>query len=126
MIRSSIPGEIQGHSPPQFVLPLQSCTGTDTPNGNWQLWMATSQDGQTLKLDRDGNVFGAIGHGPGKAKASSNYPIMPSDLLSRDNYQASLVNPTRRRWALTGICISETRLYRTPLRWHRRINRLFS
>ena len=30
-----------------------------------QLWMASGQDGQFLKLDRDGNVLGAIGNGPG-------------------------------------------------------------
>ena len=30
-----------------------------------QLWMASGQDGQFLKIDRDGNVLGAIGNGPG-------------------------------------------------------------
>ena len=33
------------------------------PNG--QLWLASGQDGQILKLDRDGNVLGAIGNGSG-------------------------------------------------------------
>ena len=31
-----------------------------------QLWMASGQDGQFLKLDRDGNVLGAIGNGSGR------------------------------------------------------------
>ena len=30
-----------------------------------QLWMASGQDGQFLKIDRDGAVLGAIGNGPG-------------------------------------------------------------
>jgi hypothetical protein len=30
-----------------------------------QLWMGSGQDGQFLKIDRDGNVLGAIGNGPG-------------------------------------------------------------
>jgi hypothetical protein len=30
-----------------------------------QLWMASGQDGQFLKIDRDGNVLGAIGNGSG-------------------------------------------------------------
>jgi sugar lactone lactonase YvrE len=33
------------------------------PNG--QLWVASGQDGQILKVDRDGNVLGAIGNGSG-------------------------------------------------------------
>jgi hypothetical protein len=31
-----------------------------------QLWMASGQDGQILKLDRSGNVVGAIGNGSGR------------------------------------------------------------
>jgi hypothetical protein len=31
-----------------------------------QLWMASGQDGQFLKIDRDGNVLGAIGNGSGR------------------------------------------------------------
>ena len=31
-----------------------------------QLWLATGQDGQILKIDWDGNVLGAIGNGPGR------------------------------------------------------------
>lgn len=33
------------------------------PNG--QLWVASGQDGQILKVDREGNVLGAIGNGSG-------------------------------------------------------------
>ncbi len=31
-----------------------------------QLWMASGQDGQFLKIDRDGNVLGAMGNGSGR------------------------------------------------------------
>jgi hypothetical protein len=34
------------------------------PNG--QLWIGTGQDGQYLKLDRDGNTLGAVGNGSGR------------------------------------------------------------
>jgi hypothetical protein len=30
--------------------------------------MATGQDGQIFKVDWDGNVLGAIGHGPGRGE----------------------------------------------------------
>jgi hypothetical protein len=33
-----------------------------------QLWMATGQDGQFLKLDLDGNMLGAIGNGLGRGE----------------------------------------------------------
>jgi hypothetical protein len=33
-----------------------------------QLWMASGQDGQFLKIDRDGNVLGAIGNGFGRGE----------------------------------------------------------
>ena len=37
-------------------------------------WMATGQDGQFLKLDRNGKVLGAIGNGMGIGPASSSKP----------------------------------------------------
>jgi hypothetical protein len=49
------------------------------PHG--QLWMATGQDGQILKLDWDGNILGAIGNGPGRGEGQfieSNYMAMDS------------------------------------------------
>jgi len=33
-----------------------------------QLWMASGQDGQFLKIDRDGNVLGAVGRGSGRGE----------------------------------------------------------
>ncbi len=41
-----------------------------------QPWLADGMDGQVLKIDRDGNVLGAIGNGQGKAEGQfmeSNY-----------------------------------------------------
>jgi hypothetical protein len=46
-----------------------------------QLWMATGQDGQILKLDWNGNILGAIGNGPGRGEGQfieSNYMAMDS------------------------------------------------
>ena len=34
-------------------------------DANGDLWVGTGLDGQFLKLDRDGNILGAIGNGPG-------------------------------------------------------------
>ena len=51
----------------QFKKTLQminiTCALYFDPNG--QLWVASGQDGQILKVDRDGNVLGAIGNGSG-------------------------------------------------------------
>lgn len=33
-----------------------------------QLWMGSGQDGQYLKIDRNGNVLGAVGNGPGRGE----------------------------------------------------------
>jgi sugar lactone lactonase YvrE len=44
-----------------------------------QLWMASGQDGQILKLDRDGDVIGAIGNGSGRGVGQfieANYMAM--------------------------------------------------
>jgi len=46
-----------------------------------QLWMATGQDGQILKIDWDGNVLGAIGNGPGRGEGQfveASYLVMDS------------------------------------------------
>jgi hypothetical protein len=37
-----------------------------------QPWIATGHDGQVLKIDRDGNVLGAIGHGQGRGPGVFN------------------------------------------------------
>ena len=42
---------------------LMCAIGFD-PRGN--LWVSSGQDGQLLKLDRDGNVLGAVGNGAGR------------------------------------------------------------
>ena len=51
----------------KFIKTVQTrnlvCAMYFEPNG--QLWMASGQDGQFLKIDRDGNVLGAIGKGMG-------------------------------------------------------------
>jgi hypothetical protein len=39
------------------------CAVAFAPNGD--LWVASGQDGQLLKLDRNGNVLGAVGKGMG-------------------------------------------------------------
>jgi len=39
------------------------CAVAFDPHGN--LWVSTGRDGQLLKLDRDGNVLGAVGRGSG-------------------------------------------------------------
>jgi hypothetical protein len=49
------------------------------PHG--QLWMASGQDGQILKIDRAGNVLGAIGNGSGTEKGQfieASYMAMDS------------------------------------------------
>jgi ligand-binding sensor domain-containing protein len=43
-----------------------------------QLWMATGQDGQVVKLDWDGKILGAAGEGPGTGPGQfieSNYMV---------------------------------------------------
>jgi len=40
-----------------------TCAIAFDPQGN--LWVATGQDGQLLKIDEDGNVLGAVGNGSG-------------------------------------------------------------
>ena len=50
------------------------CAVEFDPRGN--LWVATGQDGQVLKIDRNGNVLGAIGNGSGTGAGQfveSNY-----------------------------------------------------
>ena len=49
------------------------------PHG--QLWMATGQDGQILKIDWDGTVLGATGKGPGRGEGQfveASYLVMDS------------------------------------------------
>ena len=67
----------------EFVKTIQmrnlTCALYFDPNG--QLWLASGQDGQILKLDRDGNVLGAIGNGSGLGKGQfieTNYMAMDS------------------------------------------------
>lgn len=50
------------------------CAVAFDPRGN--LWVATGQDGQLLKIDRNGNVLGAVGNGSGTGDGQyieSNY-----------------------------------------------------
>lgn len=50
------------------------CTVAFDPNGD--LWVASGQDGQLLKIDRNGNVLGAVGNGMGFGEGEfieSNY-----------------------------------------------------
>ena len=62
----------------EFVRTIQmrnlTCSLRFDPNG--EPWLADGMDGQVLKIDRDGNVLGAIGGGQGKARGQfmeSNY-----------------------------------------------------
>jgi hypothetical protein len=62
----------------EFVRTIQmrnlTCSLRFDPEG--EPWLADGMDGQVLKIDRDGNVLGAIGGGQGKAKGQfleSNY-----------------------------------------------------
>lgn len=51
------------------------CAVAFDPSGN--MWVATGQDGQLLKIDRNGNVLGAVGNGSGTGDGQyieSNYP----------------------------------------------------
>ena len=50
------------------------CAVAFDPHGN--LWVASGQDGQLLKIDQSGNVLGAMGNGSGTGKGQfieSNY-----------------------------------------------------
>jgi sugar lactone lactonase YvrE len=67
----------------KFVRTIQMrnlmCAIAFDPHGN--LWVATGQDGQLLKIDRDGNVLGAIGNGSGTEKGQfieASYMAMDS------------------------------------------------
>lgn len=62
----------------KFVKTIQMrnlmCAVAFDPHGN--LWVASGQDGQLLKIDRNGNVLGAIGNGSGTGEGQfieSNY-----------------------------------------------------
>jgi hypothetical protein len=53
-------------------------------------WMASGQDGQFLKLDRNGKVLGAVGNGMGSGPVSSSRPAMghgQAGQLIRGRYQ---------------------------------------
>jgi sugar lactone lactonase YvrE len=67
----------------KFVKTIQmrnlTCALYVDPHG--QLWMATGEDGQIVKLDWDGNILGAIGKGSGAGPGQfheSNYMAMDS------------------------------------------------
>jgi DNA-binding beta-propeller fold protein YncE len=67
----------------KFIKTLQMrnlvCALYFDPHG--QLWMASGQDGQILKIDRAGNVLGAIGNGSGTEKGQfieASYMAMDS------------------------------------------------
>ena len=67
-----------------FVRTIQmrnlTCSLRFDPRGN--PWLADGMDGQVLKIDRDGNVLGAIGGGQGKAEGQfmeSNYMVWDKD-----------------------------------------------
>jgi hypothetical protein len=68
----------------EFVRTIQmrnlTCSLRFDPQG--QPWLADGMDGQVLKIDRDGNVLGAIGNGQGKAEGQfmeSNYMTWDKD-----------------------------------------------
>ena len=57
-----------------------TCAIRFDPHG--EPWLADGMDGQVLKIDRDGNVLGAIGGGQGKAEGQfmeSNYMTWDRD-----------------------------------------------
>ena len=52
------------------------CTVAFDPQGN--LWVASGQDGQLLKIDQNGNVLGAVGNGSGTGEGQfieTNYMV---------------------------------------------------
>jgi hypothetical protein len=53
---------------------IWSAPSTSTTSGN--PWMASGQDGQFLKLNRDGKVLGAVGNGMGIGTGSSSKPAI--------------------------------------------------
>ncbi len=62
----------------KFVKTVQmrnlACAVAFDPHGD--LWVASGQDGQVLKIDREGRVLGAIGNGSGTGEGQfieSNY-----------------------------------------------------
>jgi len=68
-----------------------------------QLWMGTGQDGQIVKLDRDGRVIGAMGNGPGRGPGQfgeSSYMTMDSkgNMYSGDtsNGRITMFSPPRK------------------------------
>jgi sugar lactone lactonase YvrE len=68
----------------EFVRTIQmrnlTCALRFDPHG--EPWLADGMDGQVLKIDRDGNVLGAIGGGQGKAEGQfmeSNYMTWDKD-----------------------------------------------
>ncbi len=68
----------------EFVRTIQmrnlTCSIRFDPSG--EPWLADGMDGQVLKIDRDGNVLGAIGGGQGKAEGQfieSNYMAWDKD-----------------------------------------------
>jgi hypothetical protein len=68
----------------EFVRTIQmrnlTCSLRFDPQG--EPWLADGMDGQVLKIDRDGNVLGAIGGGQGKAEGQfmeSNYMTWDKD-----------------------------------------------
>ena len=63
-------------------------------------WVASGNDGQMLKLDRNGNVLGAIGNGRGTGPASS-------------------WRPTSWRWTRTATSIPATPRSRASPKWLR-------
>jgi len=67
-----------------FVRTIQmrnlTCSLRFDPHG--EPWLADGMDGQVLKIDREGNVLGAIGGGQGKAESQfmeSNYMVWDKD-----------------------------------------------
>jgi hypothetical protein len=66
----------------EFVRTIQmrnlTCAIRFDPHG--EPWLADGMDGQVLKIDRDGNVLGAIGGGQGKAEGQ----FMESNYMSWD------------------------------------------
>ena len=70
-----------------------------------QLWLATGQDGQILKIDWDGNVLGAIGNGPGRGDGQfveSNYMAMDSsgNLYTGDTSVGRITKMVAPRFAM--------------------------
>lgn len=78
------------------------CAIAFDPQGN--LWVASGQDGQILKIDRNGNVLGAIGNGSGTAEGQ----FIESNYMTWDK-QGNLYTGDTSVGRVTEMIVSKTR-----------------